>query len=179
MPDRDASGSDADQGVFVFSRSFDAPRDLVWRAWTELERLNGWWGPKGFEMLHSSLDLRPDGEFRYGMRSPEGHEMWGKWVFHEITPPTRLTFVDSFTDAEGAIIRAPFNADFPQQILSVVELSDENGRTTVHLRGEPINASDTERATFAGMRDSMQQGWTGTADQLETYLAEQPNEVAR
>ena len=57
-------------------RTFDAPRETVWRAWTELERLARWWGPKGFEMLSTKLDLRPGGMFHYGMRAPNGHEMW-------------------------------------------------------------------------------------------------------
>ncbi len=60
-------------GEFLIRRNFNAPRELVFKAWTETERLTRWWGPKGFTMLSCKLDLRPGGVFLYGMRSPDGH----------------------------------------------------------------------------------------------------------
>src|SRR4029078_1116222 len=89
---------------FVTSRVVAAPRDLVWKAWTEVERMKQWWGPKGFKVFHANLDLRPGGEFHYGMKSPDGHDMWGKFVFREISAPSRLVVLSSFfaRDASGA-----------------------------------------------------------------------------
>src|SRR5215468_2760397 len=84
--------------AFVITRVFDAPLDLVFKAWTEAERLTHWWGPKGFKMLSCKLDLRPGGVFHYGMQAPNGAAMWGKWVFREIVAPKRLVFVVSFSD---------------------------------------------------------------------------------
>ena len=68
---------------FVISRTFDAPRDKVWKAWTERERLKQWFGPKGFTMPTCTLDLKPGGIFHYCLTTPQGQEIWGKWVFRE------------------------------------------------------------------------------------------------
>src|SRR5580704_13391744 len=69
---------------FAITRVFDAPREQVWKAFTESERLMRWWGPKGFTMQVAKLDLRPGGVFHYCMRSPDGRDMWGKFVYREI-----------------------------------------------------------------------------------------------
>ena len=68
--------SETNPAEFSFTRVFDAPRDLVWKAFTESERLMQWWGPKGFTMLVAKLDLRPGGVFHYSMRSPDGRAMY-------------------------------------------------------------------------------------------------------
>lgn len=159
------------EDVFEITRTVNAPRDLVFAAWTDVERLKQWWGPKGFTMLACKNDLRPGGLFHYGMTAPDGAVMWGKWVYREIMPPERLVFVSSFSDEQGQTLRAPFSADWPLEVLSTVTFAEQDGRTTITLRGIPLNATDTERAFFKGMHGSMQQGWTGTLDQLAAYLA--------
>lgn len=73
--------------AFAITRTFDAPRALVFQAFTESERLAQWWGPKGFTLRVARLDLRPGGVFHYEMKSPNGHSMWGKFVYREIVPP--------------------------------------------------------------------------------------------
>src|SRR5258708_172951 len=103
---------------FVLTRVFDAPRHLVFKAWTESDRLAKWWGPAGFTMLISKLEFRPGGVFHYCMRSPDGHEMWGKFVYREITPPERLVFVNSFADEAGNPVRHPLSATWPLEVLS-------------------------------------------------------------
>lgn len=156
---------------FVITRTFDAPRDLVFRAWTEGDRLARWFGPTGFTMLSSTLDLRPGGVFHYGMRSPDGKAMWGKWTFREVVPPERLVVVVSFSDEAGGMARHPLAADWPAEVLSTMILTEHDGKTTLTMRSTPINASATERQTFEAGFDSMQKGWTGTLDQLAAYLA--------
>ena len=69
---------------FVITRVFDAPRSLVWKAWAERDRLMQWFGPKGFIMRVATLDLRPGGIFHYCLRSPDGKDMWGKFVYREL-----------------------------------------------------------------------------------------------
>ena len=76
--------------VFVITRTFDAPRELVFQAWTETAHLTRWFGPVGFTTTARTNDLRPGGVFHYHMRAAGGHEMWGKWVYREIVPPARL-----------------------------------------------------------------------------------------
>jgi uncharacterized protein YndB with AHSA1/START domain len=83
---------------FIISRVFDAPRDKVWRAWTEVEHLKQWWGPKGFSVTHCKLDLRPGGLMHYCLRTPNGQEMWGRWAILEVAKPERLVWINSFSD---------------------------------------------------------------------------------
>jgi uncharacterized protein YndB with AHSA1/START domain len=156
---------------FSISRVFDAPREVIWKAFTERERLMQWWGPKGFTMEVAKLDLRPGGVFLYGMRSPGGQEMWGKFVYREIVPPERLVFVVSFTDEAGNLKRHPMSATWPLEVLSTMTLAERDGKTTLTMSGVAINASEEERKTFEGGMDSMRQGFTGTFDQLAEYLA--------
>lgn len=155
----------------VITRVFDAPRELVWKVWTDPNHLKHWWGPKGLTMLSTKVDLRPGGMFHYGMRTPEGHEMWGKFVFREIVPPERLVHVVSFSDPQGGITRHPMSANWPLEVLNTMTLVEQNGKTTMTLKGVPINATEEERRTFKEGHGSMQQGFKGTLDQLEEYLA--------
>src|SRR5690242_1162231 len=83
---------------FVITRVFDAPRPLVWQAWTERDRLMQWFGPKGFTMPVATLDFRPGGVFHFCLRSPDGHQMWGKFAYREIVIPERIVWVHSFSD---------------------------------------------------------------------------------
>jgi uncharacterized protein YndB with AHSA1/START domain len=157
---------------FLIARYFDAPRTLVFRAWTEPDRLARWFGPKGFTMLSSTIDLRPGGVYHYGMRSPDGQTMWGRWVFREVVAPERLVFVASFSDEAGGVTRHPFAADWPMEVLSTLTLTEYDGRTMLVMRGRPINATAPERKAFEAGHQGMQKGWTGTLDQLAGYLAQ-------
>jgi uncharacterized protein YndB with AHSA1/START domain len=156
---------------FIISRVYDAPRERVWQAWTESERLKQWWGPKGFTTHTCKVDLRPGGVFHYGMRAPDGTDMWGKFVYREIVKPERLVFIVSFSDRSGGVTRNPWVPDWPLQTLSTVLFAEHGGKTTVTVQWKPHDASDPERKTFADGKASMQQGWTGTMDQLTGYLA--------
>jgi uncharacterized protein YndB with AHSA1/START domain len=163
------------ENEFVITRTFAASRDLVFKAWTEPDRLAKWWGPAGFKMRVMTLDLRPGGVFLYSMEGPPGGpmsgEVWGKFVYREIAAPRRLIFINSFADSAGNLKRHPMSATWPLEVLSTLTFEEHDGQTTVTLRGVPIHASDEERSTFEGGRSSMQQGFKGTLDQLADYLA--------
>jgi len=160
----------APAGEFTISRVFDAPRALVFQALTEVDRLAQWWGPTGFTMVRSTLDLRPGGRYHYLMRSPDGHELWGRFSYREVVPPARIVFTNAFSDAAGNATRAPFSPTWPLEVLNVLTLDEKDGRTTLTLRGTPVHATDEEIRTFDGHRPSMQQGFGGTFDQLDAYL---------
>ena len=161
----------AGQPDFVLSRTFDAPRDLMWKAWTESDRLGRWFGPKGSTVFHSRNDLRVGGTCHYGLRAADGSEMWGRWVYREIVKPERLVFIVSFSDAKGGITRHPMAPEWPREMLSTITFEERQGKTTVTVRWSPYNATEAERKTFDAGRDSMKEGWTGTLDQLESDLA--------
>jgi uncharacterized protein YndB with AHSA1/START domain len=71
---------------FVISRVLDAPRDLVWRCFTQVDHLKQWWGPKGVKIARANVDFRVGGSFHYAMQPPSGDIMWGKMTYREIAP---------------------------------------------------------------------------------------------
>lgn len=156
---------------FVIERSFNAPRELVFSMYTDERHLARWWGPQGFTMQHCKADVRPGGTFHYCMTSPQGDEMWGRFEYREVQAPEKLVFTTSFSDPDGKVVRAPFSADFPLQVLSTLTFSETGGKTTIHMTGLPYEASENERDFFEKMFASMNQGYKGTLDQLEAYLA--------
>ena len=159
-------------GEFVMSRVFDAPRDLVWKCFTDPERMKQWWGPKGFKVLAAKMDLRPGGTYLYGMQAPNGQTMWGKFVYREVVPQERMVFINSFSDEKGGVTRHPGNENWPLEMLSTFSFEDvPGGKTKFTVTWTPHNASDDERKTFDSNRQSMLQGWGGTMEQLEAYLA--------
>lgn len=155
------------------TRLFNAPRELVWKAWTDAERLVQWWGPKGFDLGVAKLDLQPGGMFLYSMKSAGGQEMWGRFIYRDIIPPQRIAYVSSFSDPEGNLTRAPFGGDFthwPLEVLNHLALTESGGKTKLELRSAPLNATDEERATFVAVQGNVQAGFAATFDQLEAYL---------
>ena len=75
---------------FVFSRTFDAPREDVWNAFTQPEHLKHWWGPPGSSIEIARYELIPGGIFHYRMKFPDGRAMWARFIFREIIAPGRL-----------------------------------------------------------------------------------------
>jgi uncharacterized protein YndB with AHSA1/START domain len=116
------------------------------------------------------LDLRPGGFFHYGMKGPDGSDMWGRFTFREIVAPQRLVFINSFSDPKGGVARAPFEEPWPLEMLSTVTFDDQGGKTKVTVHWIPQEATEAERKTFEDWKQSMQQGWTGTFEQLTDYL---------
>lgn len=155
----------------IISRTFNAPRELVWKAFTEKERLEQWWGRPGATTRVKTLDVRPGGIFLYSQTLPDNSVMWGKWVYREIVPPQRLVSVVSFCDEAGNIMRAPFAADWPLEMLSVATFTEHQGKTTISVEASAHNATEAERATLDAGRDSMDQGFNATYDRLDEYLA--------
>ena len=98
---------------FVISRVLDAPRDLVWKCFTDPEHMKQWWGPKGVKIVKSEMDLRVGGTYHYGMQTPDGSVMWGKQVYREIVPTDRLVFINSFSDENGGLTRHPMAPTWP------------------------------------------------------------------
>jgi uncharacterized protein YndB with AHSA1/START domain len=156
---------------FVITRVFDAPRELVWKAFTEPERLEQWWGPRGFNTRVHELELRPGGVFLYSQRMPDGRDLWGKWVYREIVAPERLVIVNSFCDEKEHPVRHPFNPNWPLEMLCSSTFTEHQGRTTLTIRAIPINATEAERKVFEDGQKFMGEGFTGTLDQLAEYLA--------
>jgi uncharacterized protein YndB with AHSA1/START domain len=162
-----------DASPFVLTRTVNAPRDLVWRAFTERECLAQWLSPTGMTVLpEGKLDLRPGGLYHYGLRAANGFELWAKWTFREVIAPERLVYILSFSDPQGGNTRHPMAPDWPMEMLSTITLTEQGERTLITLQSQAINASASEQSAFNAGKSGMTQGWSGTFDQLDVYLAD-------
>ncbi len=157
--------------AFAYSRTLAAPRTLVWKVWSEAEHLARWFGPKGFTISVARLDFRVGGMFHYCMQGADGGRMWGRFIFREIVAPERIVWVNSFSDESGALVKPPFDDPWPREMLTTVTFTEHDGRTIVSLKSTALHATDAEQKTFDDNHDSMNQGWAGTFDRLESHLA--------
>ncbi len=96
--------------------------------------------------------------------------MWAKFVFREIVPPERLVYVNAVSDEQGNTVRSFFSETWPQEILNTLTLTEQDGQTTLTLRGGPLNASEAELQSFASMLNNVQQGFAGAIERLAEYL---------
>ncbi len=156
----------AAEQTLVITRTFDAPRSLVFKAWTESERVKRWWGPKSFTTPVCEVDLRLGGVFRTCMRSPDGQEFWSQGVYREIVDPERIVCTDSFADEEGNLV-APehygMSPEWPAEALITVTFTEHAGKTRLTLQHSPVPPGRD--------RDLCQQGWEESFDKLADYLA--------
>lgn len=163
----------SDEQDLVITRIFDAPRDLVWKAWTEPRHMMRWWGPKGFTAPTYKMDLRVGGEYLSCMRSPEGQEFWSKGVFREIVEPERLVMTDSFADAEGNVVPASHYGmprDIPLEMLITVTFEEENGKTRLTLRHAGFPAAEHREGASAGWNESFDKLAESLHELKEEYL---------
>lgn len=139
--------------VLVIERVFDAPSRLVFKAWTERERLMRWWGPRGFTTLSCEIDLRPGGAWRVRSRSPEGVEYAEQGVFREIVEPERLVFTHAWEDAQGKP---------GLETLVTVTFAEHDGKTELSFRQAIFDSVES--------RDGHAEGWSSAFDLLDEYL---------
>ena len=161
---------------FVITRVFDAPREVLWKCFTEPESMKEWFGPKGSVVVASKMDLRVGGTYHGAMRAANGTVAWAKFVYREIVAPQRLVWVHSFSDEAGGLTRHPMAPTWPLQMLTTVIFEDApggegSGKTKLTLRWSPLDVSAEEQATFDAAHDSMRGGWTGSFERLDAYLA--------
>jgi len=160
------SARSADREI-VITRVFDAPRDRVFKAWTEPERVMRWWGPDGFTTPVCKIDLRPGGVFHNCMRSPEGRDFWSKGVYREIVEPERIVCSDFFSDEEGNLVQPThygMSPEWPAEALVTVTFAEHDGKTKFTLHHAVGSAPASER-------DQCRAGWTESLDRLAEYLA--------
>jgi uncharacterized protein YndB with AHSA1/START domain len=159
--------------AFAITRVFKAPRNRVWKAWSEADQLKHWWGPKGCSIEMRRFELRPGGFFHYAMKFAGALPMWGRFNYREIVAPERIVWLNSFSNEKCGIARAPFSDLCPLEIENSVTLREHNGSTTVSLRAEPFGEVAEERKFFDELCSSrsLEQGYVGTFEQLADYLA--------
>lgn len=155
---------------FVMSHIFKAPRQKLWDAWTKPELLAQWFGPKGVKTTVVSADIRPGGMLHSHMDGPAGSRLWAKFVYREVTAPSRLVWEHSFSDEQANIAGSPFSDNWPKILLNIVTFEDAATDTRIRLSSSPLDATAEEEAEFSAAKESMTGGWGGSFEVLEEFL---------
>jgi uncharacterized protein YndB with AHSA1/START domain len=157
----------AEGNVLTLERVFDAPRELVFKVFSEAEHLKHWWGPRGWTLTVCNVDFRPGGVWHYCMKCIDekqvdffGFESWGKAVYEEIVEPEKVIFVDYFSDADGNEAEGMPSS---QITMTLVELE---GKTKIISRAQYVSPEALKNVMEMGM----EQGITETWDRLEEHL---------
>ena len=142
----------------VITRMFDAPRALVFAAWTDPAHIAQWWGPKGFTTPVCELDVRLGGAMLIHMRGPDGSMYPGRGVFHEIVAPERLVFTTTaFDDAAGKP---------GLEVRNTVTFTEQEGKTQLRLHAVVVTAVPEVAGALAGM----EQGWSQSLEKLAEHM---------
>jgi uncharacterized protein YndB with AHSA1/START domain len=167
--EKDSSGKEK----FVITRSFDGPLELMFEMWTNPKHFSQWLPPTGFQMQFIRSDIKPGGSTFYFMTNDENIKMYGRAEYLAIEKPDRIVYTQQFCDENEKVSRHPMAPTWPETMLTIVELTGEGpDRTRVSVTWEPYGATTREELeTFIKSRGSMTQGWTGSFDKLEAYLA--------
>jgi uncharacterized protein YndB with AHSA1/START domain len=167
---RDSVPNRSTTKAYVSERVFAAPKEIVFQAWTQVQHLRKWLGPKGFSLIEGTMELRDGGRFHFALRSPIGSLAWGKYVYREVRPTTRLVFVSSFSDEKGNLTRHPLRPAWPREVLTTLTFADCEGGSVQSMHVVPINADDSELAAFEKGLEEIYEGWRVTLDRLEEHL---------
>ncbi|MCY4451007.1 MAG: SRPBCC domain-containing protein [Immundisolibacterales bacterium] len=156
--------------IYVLEREFAAPRELVWRAWTDPVLLPRWYGP-GAETVVHRLDLEPGGlwllEMRWG-----GNSHYQRVEYVEVEPPGRLVWLHSVADADWSVVANPMMADWPRVLRTAVTFEEADGRTKMRFTWVPENANGAEVACFAAAMGGMDKGWSTGMEKIAELLVE-------
>jgi uncharacterized protein YndB with AHSA1/START domain len=157
---------------FVITRSFDAPQDLMFEVWTNPEHLSQWLPPTGFEMQFIRGDIKPGGSAFYVMTGND-LKMYGRTEYLKIEKPSQVVYTQQFCDENEKVARHPMAPTWPETMLTTVDLAAEGPKQTrVTVTWEPYGPTTPEELeTFIKSKGGMTQGWTGSFDKLDSYLA--------
>lgn len=149
----------------TITRIFDAPRELVFKAWKDEEMMSKWWGPKDFTAPSCSMDFRVGGKYLFCMRAPDGKDYWSAGVYLEIKEPEKIVYTDDFADENGNIIHASaygFNGDWPDERIVTVTFEKIGDKTKMTLNHTGFPEGD--------MGKMANEGWNQSLDKLAASL---------
>ena len=154
---------------FKIVRKINAPRDMVFEAFSTATAMGAWWGPIDMQITVYAFDFKPGGKFHFKMESAD-NVMWALFKYTHIQKPSLIAFSNSFSDEAENICKAPFGIEFPLEINYRIELVENDGATTLTLEGWPKQANEEEQKSYSSLTESMNQGFGGTFNQLDHYL---------
>ena len=158
------------QPEFIYNRTYKAPIQKVFDAYTKQEHLCNWWGSTPFDLVICELDFQVNGRFFYGLVSSD-FEMHGVFDYLEIEAPTSISFLNYFAEKNGFPIRHPKSDSWPIKMLNTntfKKIDDE--QTELHIEVSPYEANEDEQKTFEAGIPSLSAGFKNTFDKLEEYL---------
>ncbi len=154
-------------GALIITRIFNAPKSLVWKAWTDPELVKRWWGPEGFTAPSISIDLRTGGKYLYAMRSPDGMDFWNAGVFREIVSGEKIVATDYFSDEKGNPVSASsygMTGEWPMEVVADFIFEQIRGKTRLTIRYEGFPHEEMENARA---------GWSTSLDKLALVLEDE------
>ncbi|MCC5940569.1 MAG: SRPBCC domain-containing protein [Balneolaceae bacterium] len=146
----------------IFTRAFNAPRELVFETYTTCEHLMNWWGPRSWPLSYCKIDFRPGGVWHYCMKGPNPEdESWGIAFYKEVEEPKKIVYNDHFSDKDGTV-----NTGMPS-FDTIIHFTPEGDKTVVKVISTVGSKEEVEKLVEMGMID----GFTETWDRLEEHLA--------
>jgi uncharacterized protein YndB with AHSA1/START domain len=153
----------------ILERVFDAPRKLVFKAFSEAEHLKHWWGPRGWTLTVCNVDFRPGGIWHYCMKCIDenqkdfyGFESWGKAVYGEIVEAEKIVYMDYFSDAEGN------EAEGMPSTQITMTFVEHEGKTKLVSRAQYASAEALKTVLDMGMEQGITETWDRLADHLQS-----------
>ncbi|MEV5030236.1 SRPBCC domain-containing protein [Paenibacillus sp. LPE1-1-1.1] len=161
--------SKVEEKVLILEREFNAPRELVFQAFSQAEHLKHWWGPRGWTLPVCNIDFRVGGVWHYCMKCEDknqgdfyGMESWGKGVYSEIQAPEKIVYTDYFSDAEGNI------AETMPATISTLTFIEVEGGTKVINTAEYATAEGLKQVLDMGMLEGITDTWNRLVEHLES-----------
>src|SRR5215203_1203684 len=164
--DRELSVMECQELLVVITRVFDAPRELVFKAWTDPEHLERWFAPRGCAVTFKQIDLRQGGSFHSCIRTPDGHDCWCRGVYREIVEPERIVYTMAVSDEQGNRIDpvdAGMDPDWPRETIVTVTFAEQEGRTRLTLHQTVLESIAKRTGAYPS--------WIEMMDRLDEELA--------
>jgi uncharacterized protein YndB with AHSA1/START domain len=150
------------EDIFI-TRTFDAPREQVWKTWTDPELMKSWWGPKNFTAPVIESDFREGGRYLNAMRDAEGKTYWSTGEYKQIRKNEKIVVSDSFADENGNVVSGSYYGmpNIPDETKLTVTFEDQGGKTKLTLRHGEFHPADAE---------ACRSGWNETLDKFAAAL---------
>lgn len=155
-----------EQKELTIVRTFNAPKELVWKAFTEPEHIKKWWGPKEYTSPDCTMDFSIGGKYLTSMMDAQGNKIWSTGVYKEIIPYEKIVCSDSFADEKGNVVSGDHYGmpGMPKEFTITIKLEEENGKTKLTLVHAGMPAGEMQKGANAG--------WNSSLDKMEALLAE-------
>ena len=147
---------------YTITRIFNAPREMVFKAWTDPVYVKQWWGPAQFTSPFCAIDFRVGGQFRFCMRSPEGQDYWNIGTYTEIVVPEKIVSTMRFSDKDGNVVPSSHyfgNTEFPSEMIDVVTFA-------THEREKTKLTLSRNHAIELAIKFGEVQGWNQSLDKF-------------